>query len=88
VVTINTSIREVVFISKMLLTVKTFRVDMHIMQILKKSHKYHIYSDSICLQCFEAVGWVAGRASGLLKTEWWDAGMVIWLGRGADLHMA
>jgi len=30
-----------------------------------------------CLQCFEAVGWVAGRASCLQKTEWWDAGMVI-----------
>ena len=23
-----------------------------------------------------------------LKTEWWDAGMVICLGPGADLHMA
>jgi len=23
-----------------------------------------------------------------LKTEWWDAGMVVCLGRGADLHMA
>jgi len=22
------------------------------------------------------------------KTEWWDAGMVICLGQGADLHMA
>jgi len=22
------------------------------------------------------------------KTEWWDAGMVICLGHGADLHMA
>jgi len=22
------------------------------------------------------------------KTEWWDAGIVICLGRGADLHMA
>jgi len=31
---------------------------------------------------------VAGRASGLLKTEWWGAGMVIWLEGGADLHMA
>jgi len=29
-------------------------------------------------QCFDAVGWVAGRASGLSKTEWWDVGMVIW----------
>jgi len=23
-----------------------------------------------------------------VKTEWWDAGVVICLGRGADLHMA
>ena len=37
-----------------------------------------------CLQCFDAVGWVAERASGL----WWGAGMVIRLERGADLHMA
>jgi len=32
------------------------------------------------IQCFDTVGWVAGRASGLQKTEWWDAGMVIYLG--------
>jgi len=31
---------------------------------------------------------VAGRASGLYKTEWWGAGMVICLERVADLHMA
>jgi len=42
----------------------------------------------LCLQCFDAVGWVAGRASGLLKKiEWWGAGVVICLERGADLHM-
>jgi len=47
-----------------------------------------------CLQffdtvgCFDAVGWAAGRASGLYKTEWWGTGMVICLERGADLHMA
>jgi len=41
-----------------------------------------------CLQCFDAVGWAAGRASGLLKTEWWGAGMVICLEQGADLHTA
>ena len=40
-----------------------------------------------CLQCFDAVGWAAGRASGLEKTEWWGAGVVICLERGADLHM-
>ena len=41
-----------------------------------------------CLQCFDAVGWAAGRASGLYKTEWWGASVVICLERGADLHMA
>ena len=40
------------------------------------------------LQCYNAVGRAAGRASGLQKTEWWSAGMVMCLERGADLHMA
>jgi len=40
-----------------------------------------------CLQRFDAVGWVAGRASGLQKTEWWGTGMVACLEQGAnDLH--
>jgi len=42
----------------------------------------------LCLQCFDAVGLAAGRASGLKKLEWSGAGIVIWLERGADLHMA
>jgi len=42
----------------------------------------------LCLQCFDAVGWAAGRASGLKKTEWWGAGVVICLERRADLHIA
>jgi len=37
----------------------------------------------VCLQCFNAVGWVACK-----KTEWWGAGMVICLERSADLPMA
>jgi len=41
-----------------------------------------------CLQCFDAVGWAAWRAPGLWKTERWDAGVVICLVRGADLHTA
>ena len=41
-----------------------------------------------CLQCFDAVGWSAGRASGLQKTEQWGAGVVICLEQGAVLHMA
>ena len=32
---------------------------------------------SFCLQCFDAVGWAAGRASGLEKNEWWGTGVVI-----------
>ena len=40
------------------------------------------------LQCFDAVGWVAGRASGLSKTQRWGAGTVICLERVADLHMS
>ena len=43
---------------------------------------------SICLHCFDAVGWAAGRASSLQKTEWWGAGVVICLERDADLRMA
>jgi len=42
----------------------------------------------VCLQCFDAIGWAVGRASGQQKTEWWGAGMVICVERGADLHMA
>jgi len=40
------------------------------------------------LQCFNAVGWAAGRASSLWKTELWDADVVMCLGQSADLHMA
>jgi len=35
---------------------------------------------SQCLQCFDAVGWAAGTAFGLQKSEWWDSGVVICLG--------
>ena len=44
-----------------------------------------------CLQCFDAVGWAAGRASGRIwpvKQSGGGAGVVICLERGADLHMA
>jgi len=37
-------------------------------------HKHKYYC---CLQYFDAVGWAAGRASSLQKTECWDAGMVV-----------
>jgi len=38
------------------------------------------------IKCFDAVGWVAGRASGLKKLSSGAAGVVICLERGADLH--
>jgi len=41
----------------------------------------------VSLQCFDTVGWAAERASGLQKTEWWGAGVVICLERCA-MHMA
>jgi len=48
----------------------------------------HLWLIVNCLQCFDAVGWAAGRASGLQKAECWDAGVVICLGQDADVHMA
>jgi len=32
-------------------------------------------------------GWQEGHPA-CKKTEWWDAGMVVCLGQGADLHVA
>jgi len=32
------------------------------------------------------VGWQEGHPA-VKKTEWWDAGMVVCLGQGADLHV-
>ena len=46
-----------------------------------------VYGASFCLQCFDAVGWVAGKAS-CKKTAWWGAGIVICLRQGANLYMA
>jgi len=43
---------------------------------------YHAFSALTLL-----VGWQE-RHSACKKTEWWGAGMVICLERGADLHMA
>jgi len=41
-----------------------------------------------CLHCFDTVGWASGRASSLWEFEWWCAGMVVCLERGAnDVYM-
>jgi len=43
-----------------------------------------IIMPSVLLRC-----WLGGRKDiRPVKTEWWDAGEVIYLGEGADLHMA
>ena len=42
---------------------------------------------NLSLQYFDAIGFVAGRASGLQKTEWWGVGVVTCLELGAVLHM-
>jgi len=42
----------------------------------QKAGIFHlILSQKIYLHCFDAVDWVAGSASSLQKTEWWDAGV-------------
>ena len=47
-----------------------------------------MYLVCLCLQCFDTVGRVAGRALGPVKTEWCSAGIVICLELGADMLMA
>jgi len=41
-----------------------------------------------CLHCCDTVGWASVEAFGQEKTEWWGAGMVIYLQQGANhFHM-
>ena len=42
----------------------------------------------MCLQCFDAVGWAAGRHPACKKLSGGGTGVVICLERGADLYMA
>ena len=45
----------------------------------------------VCMFAFSALTLLVGRQEGhpsCKKTEWWGAGMVICLDRGADLHMS
>ena len=54
----------------------------YLLQMIVKNCHYKIggyLSDVVC--------WAAGRYIRLVKTEWWGAGVVICLERGADLHM-
>ena len=52
--------------------------------IQDSSHVLHNHVSSVPRCC-----WLGGRKGILpVKTDWWNAGMVMCLGRGADLHMA
>ena len=53
---------------------------MHYINVFPSLLTYGTY-----LQRFDAVGSAAGRVSGCKKTEWWDAGVVMCPGEGADL---
>jgi len=56
----------------------------HQSAIVTHTYTFNCPLPSVLWRC-----WLGGRrASGLLKTEWWGAGVVICLERGADLHMA
>ena len=46
------------------------------MGVLEGHHNFYTHECMTCLQCFDAVGWATGRASGLWKTEWW---VLAWL---------
>jgi len=60
----------------------------NVSDVNKKVEWFLITLTLICLQCFDVVVRVAGRASGLYRTEWWGAGVVICLEQGAVLHVA
>jgi len=73
--------------------VAVYNVDKHLTPVLLSA--VHILL--LCLVCwsrpyaFSALTLLVGRQEGhpaCKKTEWWGAGMVICLERGADLHMA
>jgi len=40
---------------------------------------FHIRFVDVCLQCFDAVGWAAGRASGTAAREKLSGGVLVWL---------
>jgi len=76
---------------------KTVQHASHWMQYTTLSHSPPVYLNGIqdhrrVWSVLRSVLWYCwlGSKKGIwpVKTEWWDAGMVICLGQGADLHMA
>ena len=64
-----------------------------LLDIARELLMYHVIVVCYCMYtiAFSALTLLVGRQEGhpaCKKTEWWGAGMVICLERGADLHMA
>jgi len=71
--------------------VMSVSVCLFVLHILKPTTS-QLHQFFLCmLHAFSAltllVGWQEGHLA-CKKTEWWDTGMVMCLGQGADLHMA
>ena len=52
---------------------------------------YLVFLSGLCIVAFSALTLLVGRQEGhpaCKKTEWWGAGLVVCLERGADLHVA
>ena len=70
-------------------TFTTRQIDTHAFS--RRHTRFYHYLYAIWHCAFSALTLLVGRQEGHLackKTEWWGAGMVISLERGADLHMA
>ena len=50
--------------------------------------EYNKWMKMFCKFAFSALTLLVGWQEGHPATEWWDAGMVMCLGQGEDLHMA
>ena len=61
-----------------------------VMYVFCRFHKLRIYISELLFSAFSALTLLVGRQEGhpACKKQWWGAGVVICLERGADLHIA
>jgi len=61
-----------------------------LLDVSKKTKQNLFFMTTLSSNAFIALTMSLGGRKGIhpVKTEWWDAGMVICLGQDADLHMA
>jgi len=60
-------------------------------ELLYQASSALLYFSAFSANAFSALTLLVGRQEACIrpvKSEWWDAGVVICLGRSADLHMA